>query len=90
MFGLIVFSFCLVTEVGPSHEINDELMRFFDQCKKFVDDVENNKTALEEVHLFKASAEMKIVQMKMAAQLQVPYNHITPGFYFLFHLYFTR
>ncbi|XP_035590491.1 multiple inositol polyphosphate phosphatase 1-like [Oncorhynchus keta] len=67
-----------VTEVGPSHEINDELMRFFDQCKKFVDDVENNKTALEEVHLFKASAEMKIVQMKMAAQLQVPYSHITP------------
>ncbi|XP_070975426.1 multiple inositol polyphosphate phosphatase 1-like [Oncorhynchus clarkii lewisi] len=67
-----------VTEVGPSQEINDELMRFFDQCKKFVDDVENNKTALEEVHLFKASAEMKIVQMKMAAQLQVPYNHITP------------
>ncbi|CAB1311893.1 unnamed protein product [Coregonus sp. 'balchen'] len=48
-----------VTEVGPSHKINDELMRFFDNCQKFVEDVENNQTALEEVHLFKASAEMK-------------------------------
>ncbi|XP_071247740.1 multiple inositol polyphosphate phosphatase 1-like isoform X1 [Salvelinus alpinus] len=65
-------------QVGPSHKINDELMRFFDQCQKFVEDVENNQTALEEVHLFKASAEMKRVQMKMADQLQVPYNRITP------------
>lgn len=79
MFGLNVFSFCLVAEVGPSHKINDELMRFFDQCQKFVEDVENNQTALEEVHLFKASAEMKRVQMKMADQLQVPYDRITPG-----------
>ncbi|XP_024242219.1 multiple inositol polyphosphate phosphatase 1 isoform X1 [Oncorhynchus tshawytscha] len=67
-----------VTEVGPSHKINDGLMRFFDQCQKFVEDVENNQTALEEVHLFKASAEMKRVQMKMADQLQMPYNRITP------------
>ncbi|XP_038847050.1 multiple inositol polyphosphate phosphatase 1b isoform X2 [Salvelinus namaycush] len=67
-----------LSEVGPSHKINDELMRFFDQCQKFVEDVENNQTALEEVHLFKASAEMKRVQMKMADQLQVPYNRITP------------
>uniref|UniRef100_A0A4W5QVD6 Multiple inositol polyphosphate phosphatase 1 n=1 Tax=Hucho hucho TaxID=62062 RepID=A0A4W5QVD6_9TELE len=67
-----------VTEVGPCHKINDELMRFFDQCQKFVEDVENNQTALEEVHFFKASAEMKRVQMKMADQLQVPYIRITP------------
>ncbi|KAJ7987750.1 hypothetical protein DPEC_G00329730 [Dallia pectoralis] len=66
-----------VAEVGLGHKINDELMRFFDQCQRFIEGVENNKTALEQVYLFKDSAEMKRVQMKMADQLQVPYSHIT-------------
>lgn len=62
------------------HDINDELMRFFDQCRRFVEDVENNKTALKEVDLFKTtSPEMKRVQMKMADHLHVPYSRITPG-----------
>ncbi|XP_010862990.2 multiple inositol polyphosphate phosphatase 1b [Esox lucius] len=66
-----------VAEVGLSHKINDELMRFFDQCQRFVEDVENNKTALEQVYLFKASADMKRVEMNIADRLQVPYSHIT-------------
>lgn len=67
-----------VKDVGHAHEINDELMRFFDKCQKFVDDVENNKTALKEVKLFKASAAMQKVQRKMADRLQLPHSLVTP------------
>ncbi|KAL0984125.1 hypothetical protein UPYG_G00137440 [Umbra pygmaea] len=66
-----------VAEIGLSHTINDELMRFFDECKRFVEDVENNKTALKEVYLFKDSADMKRVELKVADRLQVPYSLIT-------------
>ncbi|KAJ8396037.1 hypothetical protein AAFF_G00025690 [Aldrovandia affinis] len=68
-----------VKDVDFSHEVNDMLMRFFDQCRRFVEDVENNKTALKEVDLFKSSAEMKRVQIKMANRLQLPYSQVTQG-----------
>ncbi|XP_048843450.1 multiple inositol polyphosphate phosphatase 1b [Brienomyrus brachyistius] len=67
-----------VRDVDFSHEVNDDLMRFFDHCRRFIDDVENNESALKEVDLFKSSAEMKLVQEKMADRLQVPQSHITP------------
>ncbi|KAJ7324190.1 hypothetical protein JRQ81_017210 [Phrynocephalus forsythii] len=42
-------------------EINDRLMRFFDYCKKFIKDVEDNSTAMHEVNAFKKGPEMKKV-----------------------------
>lgn len=54
-------------------------MRFFDKCKRFVEGIENNKTALKEVKLFKASLEMDEVCRRMAGRLQIPHSQITPG-----------
>ncbi|KAB5555449.1 hypothetical protein PHYPO_G00034370 [Pangasianodon hypophthalmus] len=65
-------------DVGFRHYVNDSLMRFFDQCKRFVEDVEHNKTALKEVKLFKSSLEMDEVCRRVASRLQVPHSHITP------------
>ncbi|KPP77357.1 multiple inositol polyphosphate phosphatase 1-like [Scleropages formosus] len=66
-----------IKDVDFSHEVKDDLMRFFDHCRRFVEDVENNRTALMEVDLFKSSAEMKRVQEKIADRLDVPYSRIT-------------
>ncbi|XP_062382482.1 multiple inositol polyphosphate phosphatase 1b [Sardina pilchardus] len=66
-----------IKDTSYSHEYNDNLMRFFDQCKKFIENVENNKTALQEVDLFSSSDEMKKVQRRIADRLQIPHNHIT-------------
>ncbi|KAI4893557.1 hypothetical protein NFI96_021356, partial [Prochilodus magdalenae] len=63
--------------VGYKHYVNDSLMRFFDQCKRFVEDVENNKTALKEVELFKSSVQMDEVRRRMASRLQIPLSQIT-------------
>lgn len=60
------------------HEVNDELMRFFERCRRFVEGVENNKTALAEVKKFKEGPEMGEVRRKMARRLNVPYERITP------------
>ncbi|XP_036392752.1 multiple inositol polyphosphate phosphatase 1b [Megalops cyprinoides] len=65
-------------DVEFTHEVNDMLMRFFDKCRRFIEDVENNKTALKEVDLFETTAEMKRVQIKMADRLQLPYSQVTP------------
>lgn len=64
--------------LGFKHYINDSLMRFFDKCQRFVEDVDQNKTALREVELFKSSMEMDGVQKRMASRLQIPQNLITP------------
>ncbi|KAG9345998.1 hypothetical protein JZ751_007813 [Albula glossodonta] len=69
-----------IKDVEFGHEINDALMRFFDQCRRFIEDVENNKTALKEVDLFKSTAEMKRVQMNVANRLQLEYSQITPEY----------
>lgn len=71
--------FLYFVDVGFRHYVNDSLMRFFDQCKRFVEDVEHNKTALKEVKLFKSSPEMDEVCMRMANRLRVPHSQITPG-----------
>lgn len=60
-------------------EVNDTLMRFFEQCARFVAEVENNKTSLVEVDLFHARPEMKRTFEKIADRLQVPYSQITTG-----------
>ena len=69
----------VLPEVWYRHEVNDELMRFFEHCRGFVEAVENNKTALAEVKKFKEGPEMGDVRRKMAQQLNVPYERVTPG-----------
>ncbi|XP_036428920.1 multiple inositol polyphosphate phosphatase 1b [Colossoma macropomum] len=66
-----------VRGVGFKHYVNDSLMRFFDQCQRYVEDVENNKTALKEVEVFKSSEEMEEVRRRMASRLQIPLSQIT-------------
>ncbi|CAN9499728.1 unnamed protein product [Ophioblennius macclurei] len=58
------------------HAVNDALMRFFDQCTRFVEEVDNNPSALKEMDKFKEGPEMKRVQQKIADRLGVPYNLI--------------
>ncbi|KAJ8359443.1 hypothetical protein SKAU_G00159680 [Synaphobranchus kaupii] len=60
-----------------NHGENDELMRFFDQCRRFIQNVANNSTALTEMDLFRSKPEMRRVQEKVADRLQVPYSNIT-------------
>lgn len=61
------------------HTINDALMRFFDQCTRFVEEVDGNPSALSEVENFKEGPEMMRVREKIADRLRVPYNNITYG-----------
>ncbi|KTG39637.1 hypothetical protein cypCar_00023447 [Cyprinus carpio] len=57
--------------------VNDTLMRYFEQCKRFVKEVENNDSALEELQRFNDGPEMKRIVEKMADRLEVPYANIT-------------
>lgn len=66
----------LNVEAEMDIEENDALMRFFDQCERFVKEV-NNKNALEEVKRFNEGPEMKRIMEKMADRLEVPYSSIT-------------
>ncbi|XP_051969026.1 multiple inositol polyphosphate phosphatase 1b [Xyrauchen texanus] len=67
-----------VQDMDYKQYVDDSLMRFFDHCERFVESVENNKTALNEVNRFKSSVEMDVVRKKIANRLQIPYNQITP------------
>ncbi|XP_056109030.1 multiple inositol polyphosphate phosphatase 1b [Rhinichthys klamathensis goyatoka] len=67
-----------VQDMDYKHYVDDSLMRFFDHCERFVEGVENNKTALKEVERFKYSAEMDAVRKKISNRLQIPFNQITP------------
>ncbi|MBN3276482.1 MINP1 phosphatase, partial [Polyodon spathula] len=64
-------------DVLYQHEVNDELMRFFDKCERFVVHVEENKTALQQVDLFKTKPEMQGVLDKVASLLEVAASDIT-------------
>ncbi|XP_059214792.1 multiple inositol polyphosphate phosphatase 1-like [Centropristis striata] len=66
-----------ITDKEFDHAVNDALMRFFDQCTRFVQEVDNNPTALSEVDKFKEGPEMRRVTEKIADRLAVPYNSIT-------------
>ncbi|XP_034464830.1 multiple inositol polyphosphate phosphatase 1-like [Hippoglossus hippoglossus] len=59
------------------HAVNDALMRFFDKCTRFLDEVDNNPTALIELDKFKQGPEMRRVEQKIADRLGVPYNTVT-------------
>ena len=59
--------------------MNDALMRFFEQCTKFLKDVDDNPAATEEVDKFNAGPEMKRITEKIADRLRVPYSLINDG-----------
>ncbi|CAJ1081326.1 multiple inositol polyphosphate phosphatase 1-like [Xyrichtys novacula] len=65
-------------EVQYRHEVDDELMRFFERCRGFVEGVENNRTALLEVEKFKHGEEMERVRRRMAEKLGLPHQRLTP------------
>ncbi|XP_074502188.1 multiple inositol polyphosphate phosphatase 1-like [Sebastes fasciatus] len=66
-----------ITDTEFDHAVNDALMRFFDHCTRFVQEVDNNPSALSEVDKFKEGPEMKRVTEKIADRLGVNYNSIT-------------
>ncbi|XP_068597728.1 multiple inositol polyphosphate phosphatase 1-like [Brachionichthys hirsutus] len=75
-----------VTDKEFDHAVNDALMRFFDRCTRFVEEVDNNPSALLEMDRFKQGPEMRRVQEKIADRLGVPLSLIThdmaeAGFY---------
>uniref|UniRef100_A0A3Q1EQW6 Multiple inositol polyphosphate phosphatase 1 n=1 Tax=Acanthochromis polyacanthus TaxID=80966 RepID=A0A3Q1EQW6_9TELE len=59
------------------HAVNDALMRFFDQCTRFLEEVDNNPSAMTELDKFREGPEMKRVEEKIADRLGVEYNLIT-------------
>ncbi|XP_040922533.1 multiple inositol polyphosphate phosphatase 1b [Toxotes jaculatrix] len=65
-------------EVEYSHEVDDELMRFFERCRGYVEGVENNRTALLEVEKFKHGDEMDRVRRRVAERLGLPHQRLTP------------
>ncbi|XP_047459156.1 multiple inositol polyphosphate phosphatase 1-like [Mugil cephalus] len=66
-----------IKDMEFDHAVNDALMRFFDQCTRFVQEVDNNPSAAPELDKFKQGPEMRRVQEKIADRLGVPYSLIT-------------
>ena len=58
-----------VTEDNIELEIRDDLLRFYDSCPKHIRDVEGNKDASKEFHIFKNGPHMTGVAERMKAQL---------------------
>ncbi|MED6258452.1 hypothetical protein ATANTOWER_007644 [Ataeniobius toweri] len=63
---------------GYSHSVDDELMRFFELCRGYVEGVENNRTALLEVEKFKHGKEMEAVRRRIAEKLGLSLHLLTP------------
>ncbi|KAG7218006.1 hypothetical protein INR49_020701 [Caranx melampygus] len=53
-------------------------MRFFERCRGYVEGVEKNRTALQEVEKFKYGEEMEGVRRRMAERLGLPQHRLTP------------
>lgn len=71
-------------DVEFGHEVNDALMRFFDHCTRFVQEVDKNSSAVIEVDKFKQGLEMMRVQKKIAEHLGISSSLITYGCIHLF------
>uniref|UniRef100_A0A3Q3LR65 Multiple inositol polyphosphate phosphatase 1 n=1 Tax=Mastacembelus armatus TaxID=205130 RepID=A0A3Q3LR65_9TELE len=65
-------------DVEYSHGVDDQLMRFFEHCRGYVEGVEKNRTALLEVEKFKHGEEMEGVRRRMAERLGLPHHRLTP------------
>uniref|UniRef100_A0A671QDZ9 Multiple inositol polyphosphate phosphatase 1 n=1 Tax=Sinocyclocheilus anshuiensis TaxID=1608454 RepID=A0A671QDZ9_9TELE len=62
---------------GLMEGLRIEDLQYGSLCERFVKEVENNKSALQEVKGFNEGPEMKRVMEKMADRLEVPYASIT-------------
>ncbi|XP_008313191.1 multiple inositol polyphosphate phosphatase 1b [Cynoglossus semilaevis] len=65
-------------DVQFSHQVDDELLRFFERCSSYVEGVEKNRTALQEVEKFKHGEEMEAVRRRVAEKLGLPRHRLTP------------
>ncbi|XP_035002685.1 multiple inositol polyphosphate phosphatase 1b isoform X1 [Hippoglossus stenolepis] len=61
-----------------SHVVDDQLMRFFERCRGYVEGVENNRSALLEVDKFKHGDEMEGVRRRTEERLNLPQHRLTP------------
>ncbi|XP_061563957.1 multiple inositol polyphosphate phosphatase 1b [Cololabis saira] len=61
-----------------AHRVDDELMRFFERCRGYVEGVETNRTALLEVEKFRHGDEMEAVRRRVAEKLGVAPQRLTP------------
>ncbi|XP_029465663.1 multiple inositol polyphosphate phosphatase 1 [Rhinatrema bivittatum] len=69
-----------LTDAGcGQYVINDELMRFFDHCPKFLTHIEENDTALHQVEAFEEGPEMRRVLEKIASALHLPVRDLNAG-----------
>ncbi|XP_031612896.2 multiple inositol polyphosphate phosphatase 1-like [Oreochromis aureus] len=66
-----------IKDMEFDHTVNDALMRFFDKCTRFLEEVDNNPSAVTEVEKFKEGPEVRRVQQKVADILNVPYSSIS-------------
>ncbi|XP_037610374.1 multiple inositol polyphosphate phosphatase 1b isoform X1 [Sebastes umbrosus] len=66
------------SDVQYSHQVDDELMRFFEHCRGYVEGVEKNRTALLEVEKFQHGEEMEAVRKRMAEKLGLHQQQLTP------------
>uniref|UniRef100_A0A674NKR0 Multiple inositol polyphosphate phosphatase 1 n=1 Tax=Takifugu rubripes TaxID=31033 RepID=A0A674NKR0_TAKRU len=64
-------------DIQHHHIIDDQLLRFFEHCRGFVEGVENNRTALQEVDKFKHGEEMEALRRKTARRLGLPHQRFT-------------
>lgn len=56
---------------GTKCKIRNDLMRFFDECKKYNHEVENNEKALKEVKLFRMGKEIELVISSIKQKLNL-------------------
>uniref|UniRef100_A0A8C2Z4R4 Multiple inositol-polyphosphate phosphatase 1b n=2 Tax=Cyclopterus lumpus TaxID=8103 RepID=A0A8C2Z4R4_CYCLU len=66
------------TDVQYFHQLDDELLRFFERCRGYVEAVEKNRTALLEVEKFKHGPEMEAVRKRTAERLGLHPQLLTP------------
>lgn len=61
------------------HLVDDELLRFFDHCRSYVEGVENNRSALQEVNKFKHGEEMEALRRRTARRMGLHHQRLTTG-----------
>lgn len=75
-----VLKWCVVlADPQYQHVIDDQLLRFFEHCRGYVEGVEKNRTALQEVHKFKHGEEMEAVRRRTARRLGLHHQRLTTG-----------
>uniref|UniRef100_A0A3Q3W6G7 Multiple inositol polyphosphate phosphatase 1 n=1 Tax=Mola mola TaxID=94237 RepID=A0A3Q3W6G7_MOLML len=65
------------SDVQYRHLVDDELLRFFENCRSYVEGVERNRTALQEVEKFKHGEEMEALRRRTAKKLGFHQQHLT-------------